>query len=300
MPEPVRAAAARVCTSICWAQRRGGRGAAGDDRSVAGTRPVRPQPPAGGVAFGDRAATGDRSAADPEDCGGRLRCDCASCRARTAAKPPSGSRGRSTCARRWTQLPEVQREALVLSYFGGLSQAEVATRVGSATGDDQDPDGAGHAAAGRPDGNRRVRVSDDHVIDDLASLVAGDLLAGRDRSGGRRTCAAVTSVAATWWPTWRPRRRFDPRLETRLSCLPLPSAKSPQPAPMVEASAAAAGVPRREHAPGLAVGERGGGCRCGDRRRLLRRIAADHSNHDRSPGHAACGRRPHRGPAARW
>ncbi len=56
-----------------------------------------------------------------------------------AMRELSGDDGRETADRfAWAfevrealnQLPEVQREALVLSYFGGLSQSQVATRVG--------------------------------------------------------------------------------------------------------------------------------------------------------------------------
>ena len=60
-----------------------------------------------------------------------------------ALRELSGEDGRQTAERfAWAfdvrqaldELPEVQREALVLSYFGGLSQAEVATRVGAPLG----------------------------------------------------------------------------------------------------------------------------------------------------------------------
>jgi RNA polymerase sigma factor (sigma-70 family) len=60
-----------------------------------------------------------------------------------AIRELSGEDGRETADRfAWAfdvrqaldTLPEVQREALVLSYFGGLSQAEVATRVGAPLG----------------------------------------------------------------------------------------------------------------------------------------------------------------------
>lgn len=60
-----------------------------------------------------------------------------------ALRELSGEDGRETAERfAWAfdvrqaldELPEVQREALVLSYFGGLSQAQVATRVGAPLG----------------------------------------------------------------------------------------------------------------------------------------------------------------------
>ncbi len=60
-----------------------------------------------------------------------------------ALRELSGEDGRQTAERfAWAfdvrqaldELPEVQREALVLAYFGGLSQTEVATRVGAPLG----------------------------------------------------------------------------------------------------------------------------------------------------------------------
>ncbi len=60
-----------------------------------------------------------------------------------ALRELSGDDGRETAERfAWAydvhraldELPAVQREALVLSYFGGLSQIEVATRVGAPLG----------------------------------------------------------------------------------------------------------------------------------------------------------------------
>ena len=55
----------------------------------------------------------------------------------------SGDDGRETAERfAWAfdvrraldQLPEAQREALVLAYFGGLSQTEIATRIDAPLG----------------------------------------------------------------------------------------------------------------------------------------------------------------------
>ncbi len=60
-----------------------------------------------------------------------------------AVQEPAGDDGRDSAERfAWAadvrqalhQLPEAQREAIVLSYFGGLSQTEIAARIGTPLG----------------------------------------------------------------------------------------------------------------------------------------------------------------------
>ena len=57
-----------------------------------------------------------------------------SCRERTGVKRPNGSPSPVDVRRALNELPDPQRETLVLSYFGGMSQNEVATRIDTPLG----------------------------------------------------------------------------------------------------------------------------------------------------------------------
>ena len=49
-------------------------------------------------------------------------------------KRPNDSPSPRTCAVALNQLPNLQRETLILSYFGGMSQSEVASRIDAPLG----------------------------------------------------------------------------------------------------------------------------------------------------------------------
>ena len=69
VPQPLRAAPARLCTPIRGAKRRRGHRANSHDRSMARTKPIRPHPPPPGMAPHHRAPPSNRPAAHPKDRG---------------------------------------------------------------------------------------------------------------------------------------------------------------------------------------------------------------------------------------
>ena len=132
--QPLRTAPARVCTPIRGAKRRGGHRANSDDRSMAqddtDTTPLAPCRHGSSPIV--RADAIDL-AAHSEDGG--------------STSTPSGNSpatdGRETAERiAWMSdirlstrpTPKAQRETIVLSYFGGLTQSQIATRVDTPLG----------------------------------------------------------------------------------------------------------------------------------------------------------------------